>query len=207
MSRKVGSVVNYVVPHLTRCCQKFRGNNHGDQELNFGPQNSLNLIYAHLQFKKFSGGYTPGHPLKGGREGEGKEIEGRGRGRWGMGKRGKGEGMYRSAPLFQILDTPLITGQVPACSPFIQTLKLCHTKWKIWDEEDPKSKPQKYWFRLRSSSNRSNRQQSNRRWKGHEILRAGWRLQARHGESRVLPSYRIINEADVITNVRMAARM
>jgi hypothetical protein len=35
--------------------QKFTGNNHGDQEVNFGPQNSLNLIYAHLQFKKFSG--------------------------------------------------------------------------------------------------------------------------------------------------------
>jgi hypothetical protein len=65
MSRKVGSVVNYVVPHLTRCWQKFTGNNHGDQEVNFGPQNSLNLIYAHLQSKKFSGGYTPGPPLKG----------------------------------------------------------------------------------------------------------------------------------------------
>jgi hypothetical protein len=68
--------------------QKFTGNNHGDQEVNFGPQNSLNLIHAHLQFKKFSGGYTPGPPLKG----EGKGRGEGGAGREGQGNRGEREG-------------------------------------------------------------------------------------------------------------------
>jgi hypothetical protein len=38
------------------CCynllhwQKFTGNNHGDQKVNFGLQNSLKLTYGHLHF-------------------------------------------------------------------------------------------------------------------------------------------------------------
>jgi hypothetical protein len=119
MSRKVGSVVNYVVPHLTRCWQKFTGNNHGDQEVNFGPQNSLNLSYAHLQSKKFSGGYTPGPPLKGEgkgggeggarREGQGNREERVGKEGYGQdgGKGGEGKACIGPPPLFQILDTPL----------------------------------------------------------------------------------------------------
>jgi hypothetical protein len=122
MSRKGGSVVNYVVPHLTRCWQKFTGNNHGDQEVNFGPQNSLNLIYAHLQIKKFSGGHTPGPPLKGegrgggeggaGREGQGNREERVGKEGYGQegereGRGGEGKACIGPPPLFQILDTPL----------------------------------------------------------------------------------------------------
>jgi hypothetical protein len=62
----------------------------GDQKVNFGLQNALNLTYAHLQFKIFSRGYTPGPPLKGeGKGGEGrKEGAGTG-GREGQGNRGE----------------------------------------------------------------------------------------------------------------------
>jgi hypothetical protein len=48
------------------------GNNRGSWS-----QNALNLTYAHLRFKKFSGDYTPGPLLKGEREGEGRRGEGR----------------------------------------------------------------------------------------------------------------------------------
>jgi hypothetical protein len=71
--------------------QKFTGNNRGDQKVNFGLQNALNLTYAHLQFKNFPG-VIPRTPVKREREGrrekegkggKGKEIEGEGRGRGG----------------------------------------------------------------------------------------------------------------------------
>jgi hypothetical protein len=66
--------------------QKFTGSNIGDQKVNFGLQNALNLTYAHLQFKFFPGGYTSGIPLqaeeKGREEREEREgLEGEGRAR------------------------------------------------------------------------------------------------------------------------------
>jgi hypothetical protein len=60
------------------------GNNRDDQKVTFGLQNSLNLAYVHLQFKKFSRSNTPG-PLKG--EGRGRRDRVR---KW---KGGKDRGM------------------------------------------------------------------------------------------------------------------
>jgi hypothetical protein len=61
---------------------KVRGNNCGDQKVNYGLQNALNLTYAHLQFKNFSRGWYPRTPVKGrGRKGKGgrERLGGNGR--------------------------------------------------------------------------------------------------------------------------------
>jgi hypothetical protein len=58
--------------------QKFTSQNLLNQAAVFCVRNALKVIYEHLRFENFSGGYTPGPPLKGGgRTWGGKEVEGR----------------------------------------------------------------------------------------------------------------------------------
>jgi len=61
--------------------RKFCSKNLVHKNVNFEAQNALKLTYTStFNFKKISGGYTPGTPLKGEERGEGK----------GRGERGKG---------------------------------------------------------------------------------------------------------------------
>jgi hypothetical protein len=56
--------------------QKLTSQNLVNQAAVFCVRNALKVIYEHLRFEKFSGGYTPGPPLKGREEredGRGKE--------------------------------------------------------------------------------------------------------------------------------------
>jgi hypothetical protein len=65
-----GSEVQIRHCHTSLHWLKFMGDdNRGDQKVNFGLQNVLNLTNAHLQFKKFSRGLYTGPPLKRGGEG------------------------------------------------------------------------------------------------------------------------------------------
>jgi hypothetical protein len=59
------------------------------RKVNFGLQNVLNIFYAHLHFKNFFRGYTPGPPLK--RERKGRRGKGRREGEEGKGREGLGE--------------------------------------------------------------------------------------------------------------------
>jgi hypothetical protein len=76
--------------------KKFRVRNPLNQELHFCFENTLKLTCKHLEIKKFSGGFAPGPPERGGKgEGWGEEGEiGEGKvgegGEKGEGREGKG---------------------------------------------------------------------------------------------------------------------